>query len=117
MVERESELHEAVADFAEARRKANGATPADVEDQVAKAYSKELLLKSVDQVCVNWISTMKEVREHSVTTETLLVQHAARVKEQIETMYRLAATSMADAKRMHDTNVAIQAELERAAEG
>jgi hypothetical protein len=86
----------------------------EVEDAIVNSGGKDLLLRSVDKVTTNWIIALQETRRHSEITETMLVQHASRVKGDIETLFTLASISIGDAKRTHDADAQIQTMLTNA---
>jgi hypothetical protein len=76
----------------------------------------DLMIKGIDQVATDWVGELQHVRENSKKVEQLVLERAAKVKNDITALYLLGNAALAEAKRGDDVNERLSAELDKLAE-
>ena len=76
----------------------------------------DLMIKGVDQVATDWVEELARVRENSTKVEQLVLERAAKVKNDITALYLLGSAVLAEAKRGDGVNERLATELEKLGE-
>ena len=76
----------------------------------------DLMIKGVDQVATDWVEELARVRDNSSKVEQLVLERAAKVKNDITALYLLGSAVLAEAKRGDDVNARLASELEKLGE-
>jgi predicted N-acetyltransferase YhbS len=84
--------------------------PPSTEPFEQKAH--DLMLKSIDQVCADWVHQLELVRQNSERIEQLVLEQAAKVKSDITQLHVLGKMAVAEAQRGDEVNQRLVSELE-----
>lgn len=76
----------------------------------------DLMIKGVDQVATDWVEELARVRDNSQKVEQLVLERAAKVKNDITALYLLGNAVLAEAKRGDGVNERLASELDKLGE-
>jgi hypothetical protein len=71
----------------------------------------DLMHKTVDKVCDDWVAELKRVRENSERVEQLVLEQAAKVKEEISQLFVMKGIAAEEARRGDEVNQRLMSEL------
>jgi hypothetical protein len=76
----------------------------------------DLMIKGIDQVATDWVAELEHARQNSKRVEQLVIERAAKVKNDITALYLLGSAALAEAKRGDDINAKLTTELDKLSE-
>lgn len=71
----------------------------------------DLMHKTVDQVCAEWVRQLEQVRRNSEHIEQLVLEEAAKVKADISQLYVMGQIAAEEARRGDEVNQKLMQEL------
>jgi hypothetical protein len=74
------------------------------------------MIKGIDQVATDWVAELEHARQNSKRVEQLVIERAAKVKNDITALYLLGSAALAEAKRGDDINAKLTTELDKLSE-
>ena len=71
-----------------------------------------LMLESVDKITQQWVDELDRVRENTRVVEQMVIQQAAKVKDELTRLHLLGVQAMREAERGSDLSRRLVEELE-----
>lgn len=116
------DMDETVRDIQRLAAQQQGHEPMKVHERLPPSatpfdqQAHDLMIKGVDQIATDWVEELARVRENSEKVEQLVMERAAKVKNDITALYLLGSAVLAEAKRGDDVNVRLVSELDKLGE-
>jgi hypothetical protein len=72
----------------------------------------DLMIESVDRITTQWVDELVTVRDNTKTIEQMVIEQAAKVKDELTRLHLLGARAMGEARRGHEVLSRLGEELD-----